>query len=217
MKKLFIFILVVCFVVGGYDKDVFLYAKKLILGEPTNHTIQKGEYLSLIAKKYYGKADYWRELALINRAPNSDLVFPDEEIIVPSKEVIEKIRKTRRLSVVNNYVKGEEEIIARLNKQAESSLASITPEPLPEPEPMVEAEQQPVETDSKSSTLYIVLAIIGIAIVAAAIAFILYRRKKQAEQISIIDDIDFTDEKEESEPEYQEYPGKKDKKEVLVS
>jgi len=99
---------------------------------PKNITvIQKGEYLSEIAKKYYGQADYWRELALINRAPDSDLVFPGEEIIIPSLDVIKEIRRTRWLSKVNSYVKNEEDVIARLRSGEEPLMAENTAEPAP--------------------------------------------------------------------------------------
>ena len=230
MKKLFIILVIISLIVIGYTHDQFLWCKKLLLGNPTTHTIQKGEYLSEIAKKYYGKADYWRELALINRAPYSDLVFPGEEIVIPSTDVIKKIRRTRWLSKVNGYVKEQEEVLAHSGGKSEHSLATIEPETTAEPITTTsKSEQLPIETESvneinepvKSFSIYLVLAVISIIFIGALITFILYRRKKQEQEISIVDDIDFdlTDEKEETEPDYKEYLRNKDKteKEALVT
>ena len=130
MKKVIVILFVIAVLIAGYAYDQFSWAKKLLLGAPTTHVIQKGEYLSEIAKKYYGSAEYWRELALINRAPDSDLVFPGEEIIIPSIDVIKEIRRTRWLSKVNSYVKNEEDVIARLNRGEEPVMAENTPEPM---------------------------------------------------------------------------------------
>ena len=130
MKKVIITLFVVAVLIAGYAYDQFSWAKRLLLGAPTTHVIQQGEYLSEIAKQYYGQADYWRELALINRAPDSDLVFPGEEIIIPSLDVIKEIRLTRMLSKVNSYVKNEEDVIARLNRGEEPAMAANTPEPM---------------------------------------------------------------------------------------
>ena len=128
MKKLIIFLSIIILVVIGFNNDIYLFAKKLFLDEPTTHKIEEGEYLSKIAKEYYGNADYWRELALINRAPNSDLVFPGEEIVLPSSETIQKIRNTRWLSKVNNYVQNQEEIIAGAKEgERQEKLAEALP------------------------------------------------------------------------------------------
>ena len=238
MKKLFILVLVAGLLIVGYTNGVFLYAKKLISNEPTTHTIQKGEYLSKIALKYYGRADYWRELALINRAPNSDLVFVDEEIVIPRIEVIEKIRKTRWLSKVNRFMRGEEDFLAHSSKQAEPNLAALNPEPTPEAEPVTtvaepvptpEAEQAatvtvsepppavaevttPANITGKSSSFYLLLAGIGLLFVGSLIALILHRRKRQPVSIPT------TKDDEEFEPDYREYlKNKKEDKELVLN
>lgn len=97
-----------------------LLSKFLRLEQPTTHEIQSGEWLSKIAQKYYGDASYWRELALINRAPNRDLIFPGEEIIVPSFESIKKIRESRSLTSVNKEV-GEQNFILAGNLPAQKA------------------------------------------------------------------------------------------------
>lgn len=227
MKKFLIVVFVIAVLIGGYAYDQFGWCKKLIFGEPTTHVIQKGEYLSVIAKKYYGRADYWRELSLINRAPNSNLVFPGEEIIIPSLDVIKEIRRTRWLSKVNSFVKNEEDIIARLKVGEEPMLAAnepkTTPEKLLESQedvPMLESE--PVDTPTEpaplsagpdnteaqsASSLGLILGFIAILFLASLTVFLLIRRKKRTQQITIIDDDDLNilGEDEESEPDYQKY------------
>lgn len=231
MKKFFSILLIIGLLVIGYTSDVFLYAKKLISGEPTTHSIKNGEYLSEIAQKYYGRADYWQELALVNRAPDSDLIFPGEEIIIPSKEVIEKIRRTRWLSRVNRYVKGQENMLAgRLDEQQDHSFSGTVPETMSESElPITELENKPLpnktveaqknEAPAKSSLPYFLLAAIGIVFITAMIILILYRKRKRAEQFSIIDNLELTDKNEESEPDYNQYLRNKKKKdeEIVVN
>ena len=222
MKKLIFLFIVIGILIGGYSYDQFAWCKKLILGDPTTHTIQKGEYLSRIAQKYYGDASYWRELSLINRAPNSDTVFPGEEIIIPSLEVVKEIRKTRWLSKVNNYMKGQEDILANLQEQpviepqaVSEPMATVTvPEKIPsDVDEEIGGGGQPAQ---QSSSIFIVLSILGVVIIGAVVTLLLYRKKKQNDDIAIIDDIDFT--KEESEPDYQEYlKNRKEEKEVLVN
>jgi len=252
MKKVVIVLFVIALLIAGYAYDQFSWAKRLLLGEPTTHVIQKGEYLSEIAKKYYGQADYWRELALINRAPDSDLVFPGEEIIIPSLDVIKEIRRTRWLSKVNGYVKNEEDVIARLNRGEEPVMAENIPEPTPTepvqseprttPEMLLDTDQsgtisategadtlsgftlqtfQSGEDDVQSaSSLGIILAIVGVLLVASLLAFVMIRRKKHSQPITIVDDeeLNLLGEDEQSEPDYQEYLRSKSrrKEEVLV-
>ena len=151
MKKLIIFLSIIILVVIGFNNDIYLFAKKLFLDEPTTHKIEEGEYLSKIAKEYYGNADYWRELALINRAPNSDLVFPGEEIVLPSSETIQKIRNTRWLSKVNNYVQNQEEIIAGAKEgERQEKLAEALP-PTPQDQKTSQPEKSVVDENGGTS------------------------------------------------------------------
>ena len=250
MKKVIIVLFVIAVLIAGYSYDQFSWATRLLLGAPATHVIQKGEYLSVIAKEYYGQADYWRELALINRAPNSNLVFPGEEIIIPSLDVIKEIRRTCWLSKVNAYVKNEEDVIARLKRGEEPLLAENTPEPMQaEPaqsEPRTTPEMlldedysgtlsategidtlsgfalQPSQSGDdnvqSASSLGIILAIIGVLFVASLVAFVMIRRKKRSQQITIIDDEDLNlmGEDEHSEPDYQEYLRSKPRREEKV-
>lgn len=217
MKKIFMMLLITLVVIG-MTSDVFVYATKLLFGDPQSHIIQKGEYFSKIAQHYYGNADYWRELALINRAPNSDLVFPGEEIIIPRLEVLKQIRRTNHLSEVNMFVRGEEDILARLSQKDDQQFAAIetqeeqSVEPVAEvtePEEVITQEVEPVAEPQQSSLTFILL-VIGIVFIVALASFLLIRRKKKAEQYAIMDDIE---DAEENEPDYQEYIEKKKEKE----
>ena len=52
---------------------------------PTIHTVEKGESLSKIAKRYYGDAKKWRAIFDANRdkIENPDLIFPGQEFTIP--------------------------------------------------------------------------------------------------------------------------------------
>lgn len=102
------FVLFVCF--GGPIEN--LLSRFLRLEKPTFHEIQQGDWLSKVAQKYYGDASYWKELELINRAPDGDKIYPGEKIIVPSFDVVQKVRHTVRLSVVNELVQEQQTILA---------------------------------------------------------------------------------------------------------
>jgi nucleoid-associated protein YgaU len=58
------------------------------LGEETgdqSYTVVKGDTLSGIAKKFYGKANLWKKLHDANRdqIPNPDRIFPGQVIRIP--------------------------------------------------------------------------------------------------------------------------------------
>lgn len=149
MKKAFVVLMVMAIVIMGNTYEVFLYAKKVLFGDPVTHVIQQGEYLSKIARQYYGDVSFWRELALVNRAPDSDLVFPGEKIIIPRREVMLNIRKARSLTDVNLFVRGEEDILARLDRSdIEAAMRDETEKQITavEHKPEMRADQQPAIT-----------------------------------------------------------------------
>ena len=205
MKKILIFFVLVTVVFGLYSEKNLVWCKKILFNEPTKHVIQKGDFFSKLSKQYYGSADFWRELALINRAPNKNLVFPGEEVIIPSLDAVKKLRKTRMLSVVNDIVKNQNDWIAKngnitTNYAFETEKPELKRQELPSQEADVEPakeastigipEQQPGTFEStpipmleekaeKSSALPILLTILAIGLVVGAMSFYLYRRKKQ--------------------------------------
>lgn len=103
-------ILLGCFITLAWSTGDVLYSSRMYLGEARIHTIQQGEQLSRLAQQYYGDPDYWRELALINRAPRADDIFPGERILLPSVNAMDKLASARRLSRVNDIVSFEEQL-----------------------------------------------------------------------------------------------------------
>jgi len=229
MKKVIIILFVIVLLIAGYSYDKFAWCKKLITGEPTTHVIQKGESFSKIAKQYYGNKTYWRELALINRSPNSDLVFPGETIVIPSLNTIKEIRRTRWMTKVNSFMQGEQDILAQLNRGEASTLAAAPQTPMPDSKPETnvsspanepvafadEAEQMAVANEDvkaqSSSSLGLILGIIAVLLIASLVAYLVVRRRKRSEQISIVDDKDLNL-IDDSEPDYQDYLRKKSRR-----
>ncbi len=114
LKGLFFSVILVSFWIHGET----LWSNRLFLNEPRIHVIQPGEYLSKIAQQYYGKASYWRALALLNRAPDPDKIYPGERIMLPEAAAVAKIARARRLSEVNE-IAFEQEQMAKIESEAE--------------------------------------------------------------------------------------------------
>jgi len=206
-----------------------VWCNKILLSKPTTHKIAKGEYLTKISLKYYGTAKYWRELALINRAPDSDLVFPDEEIFIPSQEVIEQLYRARSLSRVNGLMDDEEQVFAQssissdeyLAEQTIDSAASSSVASLAEPEEEgAGAENEsiaiaPPVKDSKVPPLFSIIGILGLLGLLAVVGFVIYKKRKQSEEKELLNELQNLDvdsdaessdtESDEDEPDYQEY------------
>jgi nucleoid-associated protein YgaU len=51
------------------------------------HEVQKGESLSLIAKKYYGDPIKYKKIfeANIDKLKNPDIIYPGQNLIIPNK------------------------------------------------------------------------------------------------------------------------------------
>ena len=128
MKKFLTLLVVFAVILGIYSEDQFLWCKKIFMTEPSKHIIQKGEYFSKLSQQFYGSAEYWRELALVNRAPNSDLIFPGEEIVVPSMDAIRRLQKSRSLSSVNKIVLEQEDCIAHNKVASTTEIAMQIPQ-----------------------------------------------------------------------------------------
>ncbi len=135
-----------------------LWSNRLFLNEPRIHVIREGEFLSKIAQMYYGKASYWRALALINRAPDPDRIYPGEQIILPDAGAIARVARARRLSEVNEIVSMQEQeavlesesMLSRFiaqrqgqTSEAEQKQETAIPVAGPEPQPAAATEQEP--------------------------------------------------------------------------
>lgn len=203
MKKILILFVLVSVVFGLYSEENILWCKKLLFNDPTTHTIQKGDYFSKLSKQYYGTSKYWRELALINRAPNKDLVVPGEKVIIPGLEAIKKLSRSRTLTSVNDIVTHQEEWLAKYGSEngaqfaqqtttaqapAQSAAQIETAQPLAEeqgteaelatPENLNE-ELIPQPDIKESSAMPIILTIIAVALIVGIMSLYLYRRKKK--------------------------------------
>ncbi|MCG3120633.1 MAG: hypothetical protein ALAOOOJD_03414 [bacterium] len=197
MKKFFLTL----FLTGGIflllSHNEVSWSKRRFLDEPQVHKVRKGESLSKLAKQHYGSTKRWRELALVNRAPKPNHLEVGEEIILPSAEVINELRRSRTITRVNTLV-GEQESAATA-KTSESSTPAPTPAPVTEPTattaaPATNPESNDLvpQTTPESITTPEEVATgdagfpwfwlaIGVIMIAGAAGFVWYRRQ-QAEK-----------------------------------
>lgn len=201
MKKFFLTLFFACGIFVLLSQGELLWSRFQLLNEPRVHKVQKGESLSKLAKQYYGDPQHWRELALINRAPKPNHLEVGEEVLLPSANVIDELRRSRTVTRVNALV-GEQEKFAVRNVSADgraitsSEAPSNAAEPVaPTATPVEETNGTiPVETatetiapqeitteDSGFPWFWLAISIILIAGVAG---FIWYRRK-QAEENAV--------------------------------
>lgn len=215
MKKYILGLIIVLSISYVMLPDAIGWCKRQILNEPTTYAIEPGDYLSKISLKYYGTAKYWQELALINRAPNSDLVFPGEVVFVPSREVIEELHRARSFSKVNQLLDAQELALANARKSENQIIIGDTL--------MAKNNQQASAVDSslalsgkesvenvEKATSNLKLILIGIfsgLILLGLISFAVVKKVKDTKEIhennqseSVI--VTSTD---EEEPDYQEY------------
>lgn len=200
MKKVLLvaFCGVVMLLVMAHDN--LLLSRLRWLESPQVHHVQKGESLSKLAKEHYGDTDYWRELALVNRAPNPNHIEPDEKILLPAANVMEDLRKARTISSVNSLV-DQQQMAAKASpgngaySRSEPSVVSTgNPNTTPvagvdsppagspsasaqettQPQPLV--SQPPPESSSGLSWFWLIL---GLVLIGGVIAFVLYRRRQE--------------------------------------
>jgi len=246
MKKLMVIFILITVVVGMYSEENLLWCKKMLFNEPTKHIIQKGDYFSKLSKQYYGTTRYWRELALVNRAPNKDLVFPGEEVIIPSLDAVKKLHRSRSLTAVNSIVKDQKDWIARNHNVSTTPLASqtqIQEQQTPtetsaeesvvlqedmqtesaavEPVPTIGVENGTAESDVKESSLFpIILTIVAIGLVVGVMAWYLARRKRhyEMERFEPEEDEEQNIEMGQADEDEEFVPsfGERDREDVLV-
>jgi LysM repeat protein len=194
--------------------DAIGWCTRQILNEPTTYAIEPGDYLSKISLKYYGTAKYWQELALINRAPQSDLVFPGEVVLVPSREVIEELHRARSFSKVNQLINSQELMLANARKNVNQIIATDTL--------TTENNQSVTAADSalaisdvessdkvKNSTSNLKLVLIGIfsgLILLGLISFVIVRKVNESKEHQDNNQMEpVIVSSTEEEPDYQEY------------
>jgi hypothetical protein len=190
MKKLFLTLFFAAGIFMLWSQGEILFGKRLFLDEPRVHKIQRGEYLSKLAERYYGDPQRWRELALINRAPNPDHVEVGEQILVPAANVASEISRARTLTKVNTLFNEQEKLASR---EPSSPATNDTPNmPSPEvtggngttlsPEPIAEtptsATPEPAKIGSDFPWLWAGIGVV--VLVLSLVGFTFYRRRQTA-------------------------------------
>jgi LysM repeat protein len=51
---------------------------------PQHYTVQRGDTLSAIAKRFYGHAGEYRKIAAANNIANPDLIHPGQQLVIPA-------------------------------------------------------------------------------------------------------------------------------------
>ena len=169
--------------------------------EPRLHVVQKGESLSRLAKRNYGEVEYWRELALVNRAPRPNHLEVGEKVLLPAADIMQKIRRARTLSRVNDIVNTQS---ARLGNpptsqpsfttiQPPDALNENNPTPAPEATPTTTAPQDagesggsgvtatdPLQVENGSNAWF--WLILGLIALGGVIGFVFYRRRQEEKE-----------------------------------
>ncbi|MCH8126630.1 hypothetical protein IIC38_11800 [candidate division KSB1 bacterium] len=188
MKKVMLVVSVVSLVIFGLTQDSILWSFRLFLDEPIVHNVEKGEYLSQLSIKYYGTPDYWKELALINRAPNPNLVHPNENIIIPDLESIKQLHKAKTITKVNKLVRNLENVMIHPKKV--EKVKKATPGPQEKAQPVIQKQTQKeesklmlstsnIEPESSSIMPIVLLIILGFLIVGGIVYWIFKRGKER--------------------------------------
>ena len=205
MKKFFLtlFLTAIMFVLLSHGEP--LWSKLSFLDDPQLHKVQKGEYLSKLAKQHYGDAQRWRELALVNRVPNPDHLQAGEEILLPSATVISELHRSRTLTRVNALVEDQKTFAA--GSATESPRSTVTEKremtngtgaDVPAEAPVAKIKEEGKLTESKSSDDFIPIPgtatensgfpwfwlAIGLIVVAGVGGFVWYRQKQAREAAS---------------------------------
>jgi len=192
MKKLFLSLFFATGIFILLSQGEIVWSNRLYLDEPRVHKIEKGEYLSKLAERYYGDPQRWRELALINRAPNPNHVEVGEEILVPAANKAAEVSRARTLTQVNTIVRDQEGLAVREPSTPMTNAAPTTTMPTSAPEvnrgngtiepepvaPITEETPAPVVEENGFPWLWVGIG----AAILAIVGVILYRRRQSTEQ-----------------------------------
>ena len=205
MKKALMTLLLTITVVLFLDPAKTLLSQFRVLENPIEHEIRHGEWLSKIAKEYYNDLSYWKELALVNRAPSGNRVFPGEKVMIPSFEAIKAIRLAQSLSDVNRLISEQQNTIADgptvrqpTGLESTSELEAIATTDLSAPATSRPAFEEPLADVERPSKINYALMAGVIALTAIFVGGIFfYIRQRKAEVVEVyghqsetIDDIE---------------------------
>ncbi len=209
MKKLVFAVGVIALVLIALAQQDVLWSRLQFLDAPQVYVIQKGESLSKLAQEHYGDTDYWRELALVNRAPKPNHVQPGEEVLLPAANVIQELRRARTISRVNDLINAQHALATRVATVNETPAAPTALETAPAstneapitvamggnantpvvmpaaqltPQEPVAYDEEPVAQDSSSSWFWLIFGFLALGGVAG---FVVYRRRQEAEELAL--------------------------------
>jgi len=150
MKKLMLSLFFMIGIFALASQGELLWSSRLLLDESRVHKVQKGESLSLLAKRYYGDPQRWRELALLNRAPNPNLVLPGEDVLVPAVGSINEMSRVKTITKFNSLA-NEQERLAVLESPEASRQFSDSPSSM-STQASSEGSGGPRNTDANASS-----------------------------------------------------------------
>lgn len=209
MKKLVFAVGIVALVLVVLAQQDVLWSRLQFLDAPKVYTIQPGESLSQLAQEHYGDTDYWRELALVNRAPQPNHIQPGEEVLLPAANVIQELRRARTISRVNDLINAQHALATRVapvheapspQTVSEAAPAATTEVPItvamggngnePMVVPAVQSSAQesaayndePIAQESSSSWFWLIfgfLALVGVS------GFVVYRRRQEEAELAL--------------------------------
>jgi hypothetical protein len=191
MKKIFLTLFFAAGIFVLWSHGEMVWSNRRFLDEPRVHKIEKGEYLSRLAQQYYGDPQRWRELALINRAPNPNHVEVGEKILVPAANVVAEIGRARTLTKVNALVNDQEKLTHEPSQPLTETAPATTPTPsgeattgngTAEPVAPVEETPAPIAIEPVTNETSFPWLWVGLGIVVLALAgIVIYRRRQNAE------------------------------------
>lgn len=190
MKKIFLSLFFTLAVFAVWSHGEMLFGKLLLLEEPRIHKVEKGEYLSKLAQQYYGDPQRWRELALVNRAPNPNHLEVGEEVLVPAANVVAELARAQTLTRVNELTRAQQQIATREPSPQTPQVttpSATSPEPVLETPPQTPVESAPaveplqapltpVEPERGFPWIGLIICVLLVALVA--VGFVLYRNSK---------------------------------------
>ncbi len=127
MKKLMLSLFFMVGIFALASQGELLWSSRLLLDESRVHKVQKGESLSLLAKRYYGDPQRWRELALLNRAPNPNLVLPGEDVLVPAVGSINEMSRVKTITKFNTLANEQERLAVVETPEGMRQFSQTTP------------------------------------------------------------------------------------------
>jgi len=197
MKKLFLTL----FFAGGifilWSHSEMLFGNRLFLDEPRVHKIGQNESLSKLAQQYYGDPQRWRELALINRAPNPNHVEVGEEILVPANNVVAELGRARTITQVNTLVNEQQEQATRAPSKPITG-TETTPAPAPSSEVTgngITPHEQVTETPApqvaepaatENGFPWLLVGIAAVVLLLASAGFAYYRRRQTVDDDDVV-------------------------------